>query len=351
MSNQYRNILVHSLVNLGDVVLSTSAAALLKRVYPQAKITMMVKPAAAEIVKNNPAIDDVLIFSYKEKKKSWRDMWHFVKEVRSRKFDLSISLDRKLRPALITWLAGIPSRVGPDRVFDNKPSRVTKLFTHTIHTPDDFMNTHQSEIFQSIIRGFCNCQGTALPVIGRITAQHREKAQQLIGSLPKAEKKIALCVKGTYYLKNWPQKNFVEFIRRLAAKYDSAFFIVGAPEDREYAQQVIDGCSVPVANFCGQTGLLELAALLDKSDLFVTIDTGGMHIAATTSVPIVGLFRCVSTSRWRPLCNRGQAIEKKLPGCPAVKNPEDCPMNDCVKEIKVEDVLSASINKLNVSNL
>ena len=61
---QYQNILVHSLVNLGDVLLSTSAVALLKKAYPTAKITMMVRPAVAEVVRNNPVIDEVLIFDY-----------------------------------------------------------------------------------------------------------------------------------------------------------------------------------------------------------------------------------------------------------------------------------------------
>ena len=65
MEKQYKNILVNSLVNLGDVVLTTSAIALLKQVYPQARITMLVRPVVREAVENNPVIDEVLIFDYK----------------------------------------------------------------------------------------------------------------------------------------------------------------------------------------------------------------------------------------------------------------------------------------------
>ena len=67
MDKQYKNILVNSLVNLGDVVLTTSAIALLKQAYPQAKITMLVRPVVREAVENNPVIDEVLIFDYKSK--------------------------------------------------------------------------------------------------------------------------------------------------------------------------------------------------------------------------------------------------------------------------------------------
>ena len=67
------NILIHSLVNLGDVVLSTGAAALIKKNMPNAKITMMVRPIAREIVENNPVIDNVIIFDYKVKGKSFKN--------------------------------------------------------------------------------------------------------------------------------------------------------------------------------------------------------------------------------------------------------------------------------------
>ncbi|MDR1701210.1 MAG: hypothetical protein LBR56_00380, partial [Sporomusaceae bacterium] len=75
----FHNILVHSLVNIGDVLLSTSAVALLRQVCPQAKITMMVRPNAADLVLNNPAIDEVIIYDYKAKHKSIKSMWQIVK--------------------------------------------------------------------------------------------------------------------------------------------------------------------------------------------------------------------------------------------------------------------------------
>ena len=71
---QYTNILVNSLVNLGDVVLTTSAIALLKRAYPKARITMLVRPVVREAVENNPVLDDVILFDYKSKQNSFSKM-------------------------------------------------------------------------------------------------------------------------------------------------------------------------------------------------------------------------------------------------------------------------------------
>ena len=77
----YQNILVNALVNLGDVVLTTSAIALLKKAYPQAKITMLVKPVVREAVENNPVIDEVIVFNYKAGENSFRQMWAMVQDL------------------------------------------------------------------------------------------------------------------------------------------------------------------------------------------------------------------------------------------------------------------------------
>ena len=333
-----QKVLVHCLVNLGDVVLATSAISLLKQHFPQMRISMLVKPSVAEVLQGHPLLEEVIPLVYQPKERSWRQMLRFVKELQSRHFDLSISLDRKLRPSILTLLAGIPLRVGPDRLFDNKPSQIRRLWSHAVHTSDDFLNTHQSELFQDVIRGGFKVQGSAKPVIGAITSAHREKAKALLASLPPGNKRVALCVKGTYYLKNWPQESFVALIDRLSSQTGVSCLLVGAPEDKDYAQQIADVAQGPVLNLCGATSLLEFAALCRQIDLLITIDTGGMHIAATTGVPIIGVFRCVSAKRWAPLCKKSYVVQHKLAECPSVDTPEKCPRHYCVAHIQVSQV-------------
>ena len=322
---QYRNILVNALVNLGDVVLTTSAIALLKKAYPEARITMLVRPVVREAVENNPVIDEVLLFDYKAKENSFRKMRHMAREIRRRRFDLSISFDRKLRPALLAWLARIPVRVGPDRVFDDKPSKVTLLYTHVIHIAHSLEHTLQGETYQQIIRGFTGIEGHERPVMARIGQEDLVKAKKLLERLPASEKRIALCVKGTFPLKTWPKEYFAETARALKETYDAAFFIVGAPGDRPYADEVIAEMTVPVANFCGETTLTELAAILSLSDLFVTVDTGATHIAATTGIPMVTVYGCTSPERWHPYNDHARVLTSKEACCPCSIRAENCP--------------------------
>ena len=188
---EYHNILVYAMVNLGDVILTTSAIALLKKAYPQARITMLSRPIVREVIEHNPVIDDVILFDYKAKQNSIGKMWAMVQELRRRKFDLAISFDRKLRPALLCLLAGIPVRVGPSRVFDSKPSRVTWLYTHTVPILHDLDETLQAETYQEIIRGFTGAAGHEHPVLPTPTEAQRAKAESFLSSA--AGKDRALC--------------------------------------------------------------------------------------------------------------------------------------------------------------
>lgn len=342
----YKNILVHALVNIGDVVLTTGAIALLKKHFPETRITMMVRPFARRLVENNPVIDEVLIYDYKSKEKSLAGTITMIQEIRKRKFDASISFDRKLRPALLTWLAGIPVRVGPSKVFDNKPSSATWLFNKVIKIDYNLHNNLQADTYQNIIRGFTGQGGSTKPVLARITPENEQRAAELLNQLPQARYRIALCIQGTFPLKTWPKERFVEVVLQLAEKYDCSFCVVGAPSDREYAEELVRAVQLPVANFCGKTDLIDLAALLKNIDLFLTVDTGTAHIAATIDVPMVVVYGCTSPARWHPCSDKATALYSVEPCRPCKASAKDCPTPKCLDHVTAEEVLQGCISQL-----
>ncbi len=348
----YENILVNALVNLGDVVLVTGAIALIKKKYPATKVTMLVKAVFADAVKNNPIIDEVIVFDYKAKENAISKMKTMVEEIKSRNFDLSISFDRKLRPAILTYLAGIPTRVGPSKVFDNNSSKVTWLYTDVVNIDHDLNKTLQAETYQIIVRKFFNIEGYERPTFAKIMPENESKAEELLTTLPSAKLKIALCVRGTFPLKTWAKEYFVEVVKALAKSYDAAFFIVGAPNDVYYAREVITDiavtASVQVENFCGKTTLVDLAALLKKSDLFVTVDTGAAHIAATTGVKMVTIYGCTSPDRWHPITDKAIVLSSRESCCPCTIKAKACPTYpkpQCLYSVTPEMVIEAC-NKL-----
>lgn len=346
---QYKNILVNALVNLGDVILTTSAIKLLKKAYPDSRITLLCKGVVRQAVENNPVIDEVIVFDYKAKQNSLGKMLDMIKLIKSKHFDLSISFDRKLRPALLCFLSGIPVRVGPDKVFDDKSSKVTWLYTHVVPIKHDLANTLQAETYQEIIRGFTGIEGHEKPVFANLSDSEHKKADELLARLPKADKKIALCVKGTFALKTWPKEYFAEVVNDLNKKYNAAFFVVGAPNDKPYSDEVIAEIGLSVENFCGETSLTSLAALLSKVDLFVTVDTGATHIAATTGVKMVTMYGCTSPNRWYPYNDNARVMSYDPECCPCSYGENDCPYVPkprCLWEVTPEMVLEACCSQL-----
>lgn len=330
----FKNILVNALVNLGDVVLTTSALALIKKNFPDTRITMLVKSVVKDAVIDSPVVDDVIVLDYKAKENSFSKMRELIKDIRRRNFDLAISFDRKLRPALITFLARIPRRVCPSKVFDDNKSRVTLLYTDVIEISHDLNKTLQAETYQEIVRKFFNIEGHAEPVFPKKLSPVADK---LLARLPNAKFKIALCVKGTFPLKTWSKEYFAEVVRELRQRYDAAFFIIGAPSDRTYADEVIAACGGSIENFCGETSLTDLANLFRRADLFITVDTGATHIAATTGVKMVTMYGCTSPDRWHPINPNAVALTSREPCCPCTK--KICAEPRCLQNVKPAQVI------------
>ncbi len=323
-----KKVLIHALVNLGDVVLATSAAALLKKICPMVHITMMVRHFAREIVINNPVIDDYIIFNYKSKEKSYSVMWQMVKQLRRANYDVCISLDGKLRPALLAFLARIPCRVVPERIFDDKSSNIVKLYTDVIPMTRDFLQQPQAENFQTVIRGWLNIKDVhAKPVIGIPTDKSAQKAVSLFNRLQPGKKHIALCVKGSFPLKTWPKEYFSVLMDKLKSRYDADFFIIGAPYDRDYAEEVIKISHSEVQNFCGETTLMDLTEVFKRAFLFVTVDTGALHIASTTCVPVVAMYGCGPAKRWPPMTDNSRTVTTNEDCSPCHVPADGCPTN------------------------
>lgn len=343
---EYKNILVNALVNLGDVILMTSALDLIKKNFPDAKITALVKPVVKDAMIDNPVVDDVIIFDYKPKVSTFKQMREMISELRRRKFDLSISFDRKLRPALLTFMAGISKRVGPSKVFDDVKSRVTVLYTDVIQITHDLNQTLQAETYQEIVRKFFKIDGHGLPQFPRTFSP---KATELLNRLESNKLKIALCVKGTFALKTWSKEYFAEVVHSLANMYDAEFFIIGAPNDKEYADEVIAGMDISVKNFCGETTLTDLAEIFRRTDLFITVDTGSSHIAATTGVKMVTIFGCTPLNRWRPINPNAISLTSNEKCCPCKIKPEDCPSYpkpNCLYNVTPDAVIAAAVELL-----
>lgn len=318
----------------------------------------MVKSLAEEIVYNNPTIDHVFAPHYAQKKLSFITMRQLVSDIKKEKFDLFISLDGKLRPALLAWMAGIPVRVGPTCLFGSN-THMPMLLTHNI-VVGDFKSTHYVEVLRDMICQFTGSDLAGDPVLPSVSHEDAAVVSQLLDSLGDSRQVIGLCVK-TNPLKMWPKERFVELINRLGTKYDAAFYITGsAKHDWEYVQEVIAEAAVPVANFCGKTSLTQLGELLRRTSLFISLDTAPMHIASAANTPMVAIFGSTAPLSVAPLSKKAVVLAPAdLPCIPCIPNrvqvfpgiskriaASSCPDQVCMKQITVGMVEAAATRLL-----
>lgn len=352
----YKKILLGCTFAIGDVVMATSAAALLKKIYPGVHIAIIVKKLAEEIVINNPVIDEVISADYQQKKVATDYMKKIVKQLKSEKYDLYISLDGKFRPAFLATLAGIPVRIGPARMFGNN-TRLPLLFTK-IYPVGDFKTTHYTEILQSMIRQFSGSDFAAAPVLPPVLSENRDRITALLDKLPPKKYLIGFCAK-THPRKTWPAERFAQLMTALAEKYVAAFYTIGGASDREYNEQLLSQTTAPVANFCGQTSLVDLMALFEKTSVFISLDTAPMHIASAMDIPQVAIFGCTAPASVAPLSDKSLIVAADMacipcipmriqvfPGISKHTGPKTCPEHTCMMQITVEQVLAAVTKQL-----
>lgn len=355
--NQFENILLSCTLAIGDVVMATSAAALLKKIYPGVTISLIVKQLAEEIARNNPVIDQVIAPAYAQKKVSPGVMAKLVGELRRERFDLFISLDGKPRSALLAWLAGIPVRVGPTRVFGSN-TKLPLVFTDNIPV-SDFRTTHYIDILHELIGHFAVSNLAAEPVLPRVSAADAAVVDNLLAELGRHRYTIGLCAKSNP-LKTWPQERFAELIGRLAAKYEAGFYIIGGWYDKEYVDDLIARSGASVANYCGRTTLPQLIGLLAKTDAFISLDTAPMHIASVLDTPTVAIFGPTVVASVAPRSPQATILapEPNPPCFPCIPNrvqifpgiqkriaASSCQAHTCMDRVTV-DMAAAAVDKL-----
>ncbi|MEI6286660.1 MAG: glycosyltransferase family 9 protein [Bacillota bacterium] len=342
-----RKVLLTILVNLGDVVLFTAAAAALKHAWPNAKLDVMVRKAAKDVVENNPLINKVIIVDYASGKMSYSETWQFVKRLRGEHYDMAICFDHKLRSLLYLFMARIPVRIAVDGIFSKLPFGLKLLANKIVRTRLNSQRDHGVLHFLNVAAQITGKKYIEKVSVGKILPTNREKTEQLLADLPIGKRRVALCVKGTFPLKDWQPEKFGALIRWLTVEHDAACFVIGGPSDKAYAERVIEYSGVDCRNFCGKTSIIDMASILDQSDLLVTVCTGTVHVASTTQIPVVVIYGCTVPRRWHPLQKKYLPVWSMRACSPCTKKPEECLGKDCLCEISVEDVELAAASLLN----
>jgi len=324
------NILLIKPSALGDVIQATCMLPVIKKHNPSAKISWLVFEHNKDIVVDHPLIDEVFVL--KRRGNSIRTLWQLIKKLRSRKFDAVIDAQGLLRSGLIAWFTGCKRRIG----FNNACEMAPWFYTEKYDIPTRAMHA---------VNGYLKlCEALGIPKLPEVTfplpikQHHQEKISALLNAQQKPL--ITICPTARWQTKCWPKASFAALADALKNKYQGTIIFVGAPNEQDVIKNVINLMQKEALDFTGKLNLIEIAALLQKSDLFVGNDSGLMHMAAATKTPSVAIFGPTDPRRTGPYNSKAQVVKEDFSCEPCFKRECKYDMK-CMRELSVEKVLQA----------
>jgi ADP-heptose:LPS heptosyltransferase len=347
-------ILLVRLRLIGDVVLTTPIVRAIRGQYPAAHLIYLVEPAAAPVLADNPHLSEVIIAPHR---RGWRrliDDLRLARMLRRRRIDVAIDLHGGPRAAWLTWATRARMRVGYD-----VPGR-SWMYTRVVPRPKAIRPRHavenQWDLLTALDPGLAprpdrERDRSEMPV----SSSAVERAERTLRSLgvPAGACLAVLHVSAGNPFRRWPEAAFAELGAGLAAGAPGRWVLVTAgPSDREAAARVLSAARVRAGNagariVCGDTlDLPTFRAVLGRASLFIGGDSGPLHIASTSDVPIVGLYGPtlpVRSAPWRPAAVPSVAIEPDpLPCRPC--DQRVCVPGDfrCLSSIRAARVLDAA---------
>ena len=330
-------ILVRGTNWVGDALLMTPALIAVRRTFPRAHLSLLVRPWVADLFRGNPAVDEILLYESAGLHRGIGGKLRLARDLRRRRFDLAVLFQNAFEAALLAWLAGIPERVG----FATQGRGL--LLTRAVPVPPGLERCHQVDYYLGLVRSLGYAAHPAEPVLV-VSREEQERADRLLreAGCDETARFIVLnpgAVYGT--AKRWPAERFGALADRLLA---GGFrpVLVGAPSDAASAAEVRAASAHPEAfvDLTGRTDLKTLAGILCRAHAFVTNDTGAMHVAAAVGTPLVAIFGPTDPVTTAPVSRRATLVRRPVFCSPCLLR--ECPIDHrCMRGVGVEEVHEA----------
>jgi heptosyltransferase II len=318
-------LLVRATNWVGDAVMSLPAIQTIRERFPGAEIVAVARPWVADIYRREPSIHRVIPYTAR----GWRERIAFGRGLRAERFDCAILLQNAFDAAAMVWLAGIPERIGYAR--DGR----SWLLTRAIPAPEPGeIPRHERYYYLELLR--------------RAGIVERFPACERISLAPAAAGPAAAIgvSPGAAYgnAKRWLPERFAEAAIRLAREYEAPVLLFGSASERPLAETVaaqVRAAGVEVRNLAGETTLAGFIAAAASCRLFLTNDSGAMHIASALGVPSVTVFGATDDTTTGPTGPLARVVREHAECSPCLLR--ECPIDHrCMTAVTVDRVVAAA---------
>ena len=339
----YENILLVKPSSLGDIVMALPSLSALRRSFPQARITWLVRPEFAPLIEGHPHLDDIMLFDRKLLSRAWcspvafRGLVSLIGDLRRRRFDVVLDLQGLFRSASLSWLSGCRQRFGPH----------WRELTHWFYTtaiPPRVEWIHVIDYYLKLVEAMGASDlrvEFALPE----KPQAVTAARDLLSRRGINPDRYAVIIPGSAQVsKCWPVERFAALADRLASDHGLAVVATGSKSESATIEQIRGRAKWPIASLAGETSLPELVEVLRAARLVVSNDTGPGHIAAALGRPLVMMFSWSNPLRVGPYRRPGCVVARDA-AARGLANRSHNPRH-AIKYITLDEVYAKVVEQL-----
>jgi heptosyltransferase-2 len=338
----YRRILVRATNWVGDAVMSLPALRALRERFPQAEIAILAKPWVADLYRREPFCDQLIPYTAQDLPAKMRA----ARELRPLGFDCAILLQNAFEAALVAFVARIPERIGYAR--DGR----SLLLTRAIEVPAaGEIPLHERFYYLEMLRraGIIDkTENDRIQLDGAAAARaagiERFAAIGFDGPVIGVSPGAAF---GT--AKRWLPERFAEAASRVAQELGGSVAIFGSESERELcdsvAQAIAGPLKIPMKNYAGETTLAEFIELAAACRVYLTNDSGAMHIASALGVPTVAVFGATNDITTGPTGAHARVVREKVECSPCLRR--ECPIDHrCMTRVDAARVAQTAFDLL-----
>lgn len=322
-----RILLIHTAF-IGDVILLTPLIRAIKQSFPESYLGVILIPIAKEILRNNPNIDELIVFN--KRKNKFFELIKKIIMVRKRKFDTAILPHSSLTTAVIPFLGNVKTRIGFDRW------TTQKLLTHKVRFRKNILRIEKNlDLLSPIINASFSIETELF-----INKETKEKIDGLVEQFNN-KKMVAIAPGSVWFTKRWPKNYYKKLAWELA---NLGYFIVltGSKDEQSLCEEIKP--SKNSVNFSGKLSILESAELIRRCKFIICNDSGALHIANAVKTKVYTFFGpTVKKIGYAPFRKNDHVFETELKCRPCGSHGgKNCPEkhHNCMRKITPELVLA-----------
>lgn len=335
--NGAQRILVRAVNWVGDAVMTTPAIGAIRESFPQAEIVLLANPLVSQLFSPHPWVDRVITFDRNGAHRGVRGKLRLASELRREAFDAAIILPNSFDSALVPWLAGIPVRLGKSS--DGRGLMLTGRYRPDERAPGG----HEVEYYLGLVKHFGISGKATVPYLATTPVEDAEAAALLAAHGIQPGDFVLGVNPGAAYgsAKRWYPERFAAVARQLVTQENAKVVIFGGPGEADIATEITQHLEGTCLNLAGTTTVRGLLALVRRCSLFITNDSGPMHIAAAFGVPLVAIFGSTDHATTAPYTDRAVIVRKDIDCAPC--KLRECPTDHrCMTAVTADDVVRAA---------